>query len=55
MIQLEMVQKDQFLGLLFFILFINDIALFIERKNKCNFADDNTIYRCDINLQRPRV
>ena len=21
----------------------------------CNFADDNTIYRCDINLQRPRV
>ena len=27
------------------------IFLFIERTNVCNFADDNTIYRCNINLQ----
>ena len=27
------------------------IFLFIERTNICNFADDNTIYSCSINLQ----
>ena len=39
------------LGPLFFNLFINDLFLFIERTNICNFADDNTIYSCNINLQ----
>ena len=27
------------------------IFLFIERTNICNFADDNTIYSCNINPQ----
>ena len=39
------------LGPLFFKLFINDLFLSIERTNICNFADDNTIYGCNINLQ----
>ena len=39
------------LDLLFFNLLINDLLLFIERTNICNFSDDNTIYSCNINLQ----
>ena len=39
------------LGPLFFNLFIDDLFLFSERTNICNFADDNTIYSCNINLQ----
>ena len=39
------------LGPLFFNLFINDFFLFIERTNIFNFADDNTIQSCNINLQ----
>ena len=27
------------------------IFLFIEKTNICNFADDNTIYSCNNNLQ----
>ena len=36
---------------LFFNLFITDLFHFIERTNICNFADDNTIYSRNINLQ----
>ena len=39
------------LGPLFFNLFINDLFLFIERINICDFADDNTISSCNITLQ----
>ena len=45
------VPQGSILGSLFFNLFINDLFLFIERTNICNFADDNTIYRCNINLK----
>ena len=39
------------LGPLFFNLFINDLFLFIDRTNTCNFADDNTVYSGNISLQ----
>ena len=39
------------MGPLLFNLFINDLFLFLERTNICNFADDNTIYWCDSVLE----
>ena len=30
---------------------LNDLFLFIERTNICNFADDNTIYSCQNDLK----
>ena len=36
---------------LLFNLFINDLFLFLERTDVCNFADNNTIYRCDSVLE----
>ena len=43
--------KGSILGPLLFNLFINDLFLFLERTNICNFADDSTIYRCDSELE----
>ena len=39
------------MGPLLFDLFINNLFLFPERTNICNFADDSTIYRCDSVLE----
>ena len=39
------------MGPLLFNLFINDLFRFLERTNICNFAEDNTIYRCDSVLE----
>ena len=42
--------QGSILGPLFINAFINDIFMFIEKSEICNFADDNTIYDCGEDL-----
>ena len=44
------VPQSSILGLLLFNVFINNIFMFIEKSEICNFADDKTIYDCGENL-----
>ena len=45
------IRQGSILGPFLFNLFIYDLFLSITRTNICNFADDNTIYSSNINLQ----
>ena len=44
------IPQGSILGPLLFSIFVNDIFMFIEKTEVCNFADDNTIYDCGEDL-----
>ena len=45
------VSQGSILGPLLLNIFINDLYFFITKSEICNFADDNTLYSCNKNLE----
>jgi hypothetical protein len=46
------VPQGSVLGPILFNIFINDLLFAVSETSICNFADDNTLYVCDINMDK---